>query len=173
VRELRCELAALRFRLALKRLIDHCAKAGYDPTQPRVPAGHPDGGQWTREGGAFAQPASADAGDDVILTQTAERQPSILFEALLARGGRSLGRFGSRISIAVSRGVEEQEGFDAHSKRTTLSLTGVGFAVVDVTNGDTVSSSVYQIGTPSNPDRGLSITIDADDNLNVAPTRGS
>jgi hypothetical protein len=47
VRELRCELSALRFRLALKRLIDHCAKAGYDPSQPRVPAGNPDGGQWT------------------------------------------------------------------------------------------------------------------------------
>jgi hypothetical protein len=48
VRELRCELAALRFRLALKRLIDHCAKANFNPSQPRVPAGHPDGGQWTR-----------------------------------------------------------------------------------------------------------------------------
>jgi hypothetical protein len=23
---------------------------GYDPNQPRVPAGHPDGGQWTRKG---------------------------------------------------------------------------------------------------------------------------
>jgi len=23
----------------------------YDPTQPRVPAGHPDGGQWTRGAG--------------------------------------------------------------------------------------------------------------------------
>jgi hypothetical protein len=46
-RELRCELAALRFRLALKRLFDHCAKANFDPSQPRVPRGHPDGGQWT------------------------------------------------------------------------------------------------------------------------------
>lgn len=26
----------------------------YDPNQPRVPAGHPDGGQWTRVGGASA-----------------------------------------------------------------------------------------------------------------------
>jgi hypothetical protein len=24
---------------------------GYDPNQPRVPAGHSDGGQWTRIGG--------------------------------------------------------------------------------------------------------------------------
>jgi hypothetical protein len=31
---------------------------GYDPNQPRVPAGHRDGGQWTRTGGSGA-PASA------------------------------------------------------------------------------------------------------------------
>ena len=36
------ELALLRLRLALK--------AGFDPNQPRVPAGHPEGGQWTRVG---------------------------------------------------------------------------------------------------------------------------
>lgn len=28
----------------------------YDPDQPRVPAGHPDGGQWTDKGGHDAQP---------------------------------------------------------------------------------------------------------------------
>jgi len=27
-------------------------KAGFNPDQPRVPAGRPDGGQWTRDGGA-------------------------------------------------------------------------------------------------------------------------
>ena len=26
----------------------------YDPNQPRVPAGHPDGGQWTRDGREMA-----------------------------------------------------------------------------------------------------------------------
>jgi hypothetical protein len=29
-------------------------RSHYDPNQPRVPAGHPDGGQWTRVGGASA-----------------------------------------------------------------------------------------------------------------------
>jgi hypothetical protein len=48
VRALRCELAALRFRLALKKLFERCAKANFDPNQPRVPAGHPDGGQCYR-----------------------------------------------------------------------------------------------------------------------------
>ena len=28
----------------------------YDPNQPRVPAGNPDGGQWTDEGGSTRQP---------------------------------------------------------------------------------------------------------------------
>jgi Bacterial CdiA-CT RNAse A domain len=29
-----------------------CRKAGFDPNQPRVPAGNPDGGQWTDGGGS-------------------------------------------------------------------------------------------------------------------------
>lgn len=37
------DAACLRVRLALK--------AGFDPNQPRMPAGNPDGGQWTRIGG--------------------------------------------------------------------------------------------------------------------------
>ncbi len=49
--ELRCELAALRVYLALKRLaLSH--KAGFNPAQLRIPAGQPGGGQWTDgEGG--------------------------------------------------------------------------------------------------------------------------
>jgi hypothetical protein len=39
---IRVELAALRCILALK--------AGFDPNQPRVPAGRPEGGQWTDSG---------------------------------------------------------------------------------------------------------------------------
>ncbi len=33
----------------------------YSPDQPRVPAGHPDGGQWTREGGDGATPSAVSA----------------------------------------------------------------------------------------------------------------
>jgi hypothetical protein len=55
---LRVELAALRCMLALK--------AGFDPNQPRVPAGRPEGGQWTADGGGsdartVAEPASESA----------------------------------------------------------------------------------------------------------------
>jgi hypothetical protein len=32
----------------------------YDPNQPRIPPGHPDGGQWTREGHGAASPQFGD-----------------------------------------------------------------------------------------------------------------
>jgi hypothetical protein len=55
--QIRLEIAAmllqaklLRFRVALK--------AGFDPNQPRVPAGRADGGRWTRDGGVVAEDAT-------------------------------------------------------------------------------------------------------------------
>jgi hypothetical protein len=44
-------LAALRVKLALLRFEELHRKAGFNPDQPRVPAGNPDGGQWTGDGG--------------------------------------------------------------------------------------------------------------------------
>ena len=39
-------------------------KANFDPNQPRVPAGNPDGGQWTDAGGGqTAQPGRSDSTD--------------------------------------------------------------------------------------------------------------
>ena len=43
---LKWHAAALRFELALRRY-DRALKYGYHPDQPRVPAGVPEGGQWT------------------------------------------------------------------------------------------------------------------------------
>jgi hypothetical protein len=43
---LRWEHAALRMDLAMLRL-QLALEAAFNPNQPRVPAGHPDGGQWT------------------------------------------------------------------------------------------------------------------------------
>jgi hypothetical protein len=37
--------------------LDRVIKANFDPNQPRVPAGNPDGGQWTRVGGGGASDA--------------------------------------------------------------------------------------------------------------------
>ncbi len=48
------ERALARFDLAYARFFGE-EKAGFDPGQPRVPAGNPDGGQWTGVGGQGAR----------------------------------------------------------------------------------------------------------------------
>lgn len=50
---LKSELAALRMILAARR-IRWLIRHKYSPDQPHVPAGNPDGGQWTRVGGGSA-----------------------------------------------------------------------------------------------------------------------
>ena len=56
---LKTEVAALRARLRLQQVLADF-KAGFKPDQPRVPAGNPDGGQWTAdEGNASATDLSA------------------------------------------------------------------------------------------------------------------
>jgi HK97 family phage portal protein len=58
---------------------DFAAKAGFDPNQPRVPAGSSDGGQWTDAGGGSGSGSSGrDRGSETRLAQ--------------ARGGRASGR---------------------------------------------------------------------------------
>jgi hypothetical protein len=54
----RTDLALLRFKIALLKLkLKALHPSHYDPNQPRVPAGNPDGGQWTTgEGAAGVQP---------------------------------------------------------------------------------------------------------------------
>jgi hypothetical protein len=42
---------------------------GYDPNQPRVPAGHSDGGQWTDTGGAGAGSRRIDTGEQPLVQQ--------------------------------------------------------------------------------------------------------
>ena len=68
--QLKSSLAFRRLQLAYARNLVAFGKAGFNPAQPRVPAGHPEGGQWTRDGGA------ADAGPyrDVI-RDTSGQQP--------------------------------------------------------------------------------------------------
>src|SRR5687768_5067706 len=48
--QMRCETAAMQLEVALLRL-RLALKAGFDPNQPRVPPGRPEGGHWTRVGG--------------------------------------------------------------------------------------------------------------------------
>ena len=53
VLDIRWRIAARRVQQALKRLAGSAHKAGFNPAQMRVPAGNPDGGQWTGGGGAI------------------------------------------------------------------------------------------------------------------------
>jgi hypothetical protein len=46
-----------------------CRKYGYNSSQPRVPAGNPDGGQWTSGGGGTGSDDSDVAQDDKSLAQ--------------------------------------------------------------------------------------------------------
>jgi hypothetical protein len=69
----RYQLAALRFETAAIWHAHVCRKAGFDPNEPRVPAGSPQGGQWTRvEGGTprlvggSTSPVMSDATPDPI-----------------------------------------------------------------------------------------------------------
>jgi hypothetical protein len=45
--QLESSLALRRLQLAYARNLVAFGTAGFNPAQPRVPAGHPDGGQWT------------------------------------------------------------------------------------------------------------------------------
>lgn len=83
----------LRFELALRRH-DRALKYGYHPDQPRVPAGNPDGGRWTAEGGASGSDAKKPTG-------TAQTGFGVLIaEIPLARGRNCVYNFGS-FSVAV------------------------------------------------------------------------
>jgi hypothetical protein len=74
---IRVELAALRCILALK--------AGFDPNQPRVPAGRPEGGQWTDSGGDSSASRVAEQ-----LSESAEARAYRRKQNVVAGGG---GRF--------------------------------------------------------------------------------
>jgi hypothetical protein len=62
--------AAARFQLALRRH-DLALKAGFNPSQPRVPAGNSDGGQWTS--GSGGEGASSRDDGVTISDETADR----------------------------------------------------------------------------------------------------
>jgi len=50
-RDIKCQLAALRFETALIRYARACQKAGFRQDQPRWPKGSEEGGRWSGEGG--------------------------------------------------------------------------------------------------------------------------
>lgn len=51
-RAMACHIAGERMMAAFARLQAFAEKAGFNPDQPRVPPGNPDGGQWTGSDGS-------------------------------------------------------------------------------------------------------------------------
>jgi hypothetical protein len=86
LQQMRVKLANLRFELALIRL---ALKAGFNPGQPRVPAGQRDGGQWTSGGGNNARIISDAAPDNNWI-------PGAQYAQSTPRGGRGLVRINGR-----------------------------------------------------------------------------
>jgi hypothetical protein len=68
LQQMRCDLAALNVQLKLRKLVYLLRK--YSPSQPRLPAGSPEGGQWTRVGGGGgAQQADSDSQGEADSTE--------------------------------------------------------------------------------------------------------
>jgi hypothetical protein len=85
VDELQRDFAALRHRLASDVRSDVMRALKYNPDQPRVPKGSPQGGQWTSEDGSSASPGPV-AADEQRQGSTADPHvaqifpPPLLFE---------------------------------------------------------------------------------------------
>lgn len=85
---LRSDFAALKVQMALQKLARAVelaeAKAGFDPNQPRVPAGSSEGGQWTGLDEEFG-------GDDPRIPSDAtpddEWKPHVQYVQIAPRGG--------------------------------------------------------------------------------------
>ena len=101
---LRDAQAALHFA----RTLDHyntlerifSRRSHYDPNQPRVPAGHPDGGQWTKVGNASAsnREVASDAGP------ANEWVPGAQYATNRSgRGGRPPMEFGQALRLAAAQ----------------------------------------------------------------------
>lgn len=57
---LRSDIAYLQVQVSALKLMRLLTKHNFDPSQPRVPAGSPDGGQWTDAGGGYVRVAAGD-----------------------------------------------------------------------------------------------------------------
>ena len=77
-RALTCHLAGQRMMAAFARFQALAEKAGFNPDQPRVPAGNPDGGQWTGSDGAAGsrQPGIGDNGGPPLDPPEPPKEPS-------------------------------------------------------------------------------------------------
>jgi hypothetical protein len=59
------------------RALERAVKTNFDPNQPRIPAGHPDGGQWTDAGGGGGTQVAQNDPPDRLSDIPKERPPTI------------------------------------------------------------------------------------------------
>ena len=120
--------AMLEFTRNLERDIGLLAKAGYNPNQPRVPAGNPNGGQWTGSGGG---------GGGVAVNEADFKAPDMQVTLDYLRrhaGPKSQNKCAKYVRMALNAG-----GFSVanteHAKDYGAKLAAAGFKPVSVWDG--------------------------------------
>ena len=92
---MRCSVSLFRYNPEIHDNPEfHGRRHGYDPNQPRVPAGHDDGGQWTR--GAYG----ADAG--VPRDDADAPRAQLAFAPVLGAGAAAAGAAETTAGVAVA-----------------------------------------------------------------------
>jgi hypothetical protein len=89
IASMRCALASIGLDLALVRLQRALARK-YRPDQPRVPAGNPEGGQWTSSDQSRDMDATGSIGRTRIAQNESERRYSVNLAEEEARGGHTI-----------------------------------------------------------------------------------
>ncbi len=149
------EMAALAMRASLLLLR---VKAGFNPNQPRVPAGNPDGGQWTDGAAPAARPRQGGVEDAPGLTERIVRDRSgempwrAYVEALRGDGTHISttvhSRSGSRIvSEHPSPGTERNTVTLPSGERVVFENDGAMQRIFDA-DGRPISEAVW---TPEGP----------------------
>ena len=94
-----CEMMAeINYEFAWRKFLRK-----YSPSQPRVPAGNPDGGQWTSGANAVGDAAAADSSNEILSDETPDSmRPGAQYAQRLGRGPVVV-RIGSR-TVSVEGG---------------------------------------------------------------------
>ncbi|MCJ2082474.1 hypothetical protein [Methylobacterium sp. J-090] len=112
----KCLITACRVQVAFQRL--RLSLRAYHAEQPRVPAGNPNGGQWT-DGDAGDGYDSGNEGRLVHVSDEVNRRYTVLLSEEEARGGHTLRDHVGR--------TDEQIIFRIHSSKKTFPVVTYGF----------------------------------------------
>lgn len=141
------QLAALRFEKALIGYADVCRKAGFNPGQPRIPAGSREGGQWARgesgaSGGrepnsgarlaggssAFPSPVMSDATPDPIVPGAHYAQTPINFQTSAFTGISTIDDTTKQLANTLARVKDVVEYLPTYTPRKYGTAVHVKFA---------------------------------------------